>query len=105
MCLLPGVELPQAAVQVLKRTNEESQAVDAGPVLVIEVGVQDEERVQLLAVSESCHQCWVVVQPESLAEPVNAHVSHDEDLWVQSKARGGNLLHTWKRETPRENCE
>lgn len=77
---LPGVELPEAVVQVFQGSDEEPPAVEAHTGLVVEVRVQDKHGVELLTVSQSGDQCWVVVQPESLAEPVNAGVSHDETL-------------------------
>lgn len=73
---LPRVELPEASVKVLQRSNEEPPAVDTHTSVVVEVRVQYEHRVQLLTVLESSHQSWVVMQPESFAEPVNTRVSH-----------------------------
>lgn len=78
---LPGVELPEAAVQVFEGSNEEPPAVDANTGVVVEVWVQDEDRVELLTVPQSSHQRWVVMQPESLAEPVNTCVSHAGEIW------------------------
>lgn len=43
--------------------DEEPAAVDTNTV-VVEVRVQDEHWVELLAASESSHQRWVVMQPE-----------------------------------------
>lgn len=63
---LPRVELPEASVKVLQRSNEEPPAVDTHTRVVVEVRVQYEHRVQLLTVLESSHQSWVVMQPESL---------------------------------------
>lgn len=76
MLSLPRVELPQAEVQVFKGSDEEPPAVDAHTAAVMKVRVQDEQWVQLLAVLQSSHQSRVVMQPESLSEPVNARVSH-----------------------------
>lgn len=73
---LPGVEFPEAAVQVFEASNEKPPAVDTHKGVVINVRVQDEHRVQLLTVPQSSHQSWVVMQPESLAEPVNTSMSH-----------------------------
>lgn len=73
---LPGVEFPQAAVQVFEGSDEEPPAVVSHRGVVMEVRVQDEHRVELLTVPQSSHQGWVVMQPESLAEPVNTCMSH-----------------------------
>lgn len=67
---LPGVELPEAAVQVRQGSNEEPPAVEAHTGLIMEVRIQDEHGVELLTVPQSSHQCWVVMQPQSLTEPV-----------------------------------
>lgn len=72
---LPGVEFPEAKVQFFESPDEEPAAVDPDP-FVVELRVQDEHWVELLAVSESSHQRWVVMQPESLAEPVNGCMTH-----------------------------
>lgn len=69
------MEFPEAKVQFFESPDEEPAAVDTDP-FVVEVRVQDEDWVELLAVSESSHQRWVVVQPESLAEPVNGCMTH-----------------------------
>lgn len=73
---LPGVEFPEAAVQVFQGSNEEPPAVNPHTGVIIEVRVQDEHWIQLLTVPQSSHQCWVIMQPESLAEPVNTSMSH-----------------------------
>lgn len=73
--VLPRVEFSQAAVQVLQSSDQKPPAVQSH-LRVIQVRVQDKNRVQLLTVSQSCHQCWVVVQPEALSEPMNTYVSH-----------------------------
>lgn len=73
---LPGVELPEAAVEVFEGSDEEPPAVDTHAGVVMKIRVQDEHRVQLLTVPQSSHQCWVVMQPESLAEPVDTGMSH-----------------------------
>lgn len=62
-------------VQFFESPDEEPAAVDTNT-FVVEVRVQDEHWVELLAVSESSHQRWVVMQPESLAEPVNGCMTH-----------------------------
>lgn len=72
---LPGVEFPEAKVQFFESPDEEPAAVDTNT-FVVEVRVQDEHWVQLLAVSESCHQRRIVMQPQSLAEPVNRCMTH-----------------------------
>lgn len=82
--LLPGVELPEAAVQVFEGSNEEPPVVDAHAGVVVEVWVQDEDRVELLTVPQSSHQRWVVMQSESLAEPVDTCVSHAGEIWEHS---------------------
>lgn len=72
----PGVEFPEAEVQVFEGSNEEPPAVDADTGVVVEVRVQDEHRVELPAVPQRSHQRWVVMQPESLAEPVDTCMGH-----------------------------
>lgn len=72
---IPGVELPQAKVKVFESPNKEPTAVDTNT-FVVELRVQDEHWVELLAVSESGRQPRVVMQPKSLSEPVNAPLSH-----------------------------
>lgn len=74
--VLPGVELPEAAVQVFERSNQEPPAVNANMSVVVAVRVQDEHRVELLTLPESSHQSRVVMQPESLAEPVDTRMGH-----------------------------
>lgn len=74
--ILPGVEFPEAAVQIYEGSDEEPPAVDTHTGVVMEVRVQNEHRVQFLTVPQSSHQCWVVVQSQSLAEPVNTCMSH-----------------------------
>lgn len=73
---LPGVELPEAAVQVFESSEEKPPAVDIHKGFVMEVRVQDEDRVQLLTVPQGSHERWVVMQPQTLTEPVNACVCH-----------------------------
>lgn len=73
---LPGVEPPEAAVQVFEGSDEKPPAVDAHTGVVVEVRVQNEHRIQLLTVPQSSHQGRVVMQPEALAEPVNTRMSH-----------------------------
>lgn len=72
---VPRVEFPEAAVQVFQGSNEEPPAVDTHRV-VVEVGVQDKHWIKLLTVPQSSHESWVVVQPESFAEPVDTRMSH-----------------------------
>ena len=88
---LPGVELPEAAVQVFEGSDEEPPAVDAHTGPVVEVWVQHEDRVELLTVPESSHQRWVVMQPESLAEPVDTCVSHAGEIWEHITDISSNL--------------
>lgn len=76
MSCLPGVQFPEAEVQVFEGSDEEPPAVDTHTGVVMEVRVQDKHWVELLTVPQSSHQCWVVMQPESLAKPVNACMSH-----------------------------
>lgn len=75
---LPGVEFFEATVQVCEGSDEEPPAVDAHTFVVVEVRVQDEHRVDFLTVPQGSHQCWVVMQPESLAEPVYTCMSHND---------------------------
>ena len=70
----PGVELPQAAVQIFQGSDEEPPAVEAH--VVMEVRVQEEHRVELLTVPQSSQERWVIVHPQSLPEPVNTCMSH-----------------------------
>lgn len=76
MLALPGVKFPEAAVQVFEGPDEEPPAVDTHTGVVMEVGIQDEHWVELLTVPQGSHQGWIIMQPESLAEPVNTGMSH-----------------------------
>lgn len=73
---LPGVVFPEAAVEVFECPDEKPPAVDTHTSVVVEVRVQDEHRVELPTVPQSSHECWVIMQPESLAEPVNTCMTH-----------------------------
>lgn len=73
---VPGVELPEAEVQVFEGPNEEPPAVDPHTGFVVEVWVNDEHREQLLTVPQSGQKSRVIMQPESLPEPVDTGMSH-----------------------------
>lgn len=95
-CPVPGIQFPEAGVQVFERPDEEPPAFDAVTGLIVEVRVQYEHRVELLAVLECSHQGRVVVQPEALAEPVNACMRHPwEPVNTQSQKVPSDFVPQW----------
>ncbi len=84
---LPGVEFLQTGVQVSESFYQKSPLINAYASVVGVPGVQQEQGVDVSTVFQGSDQSRIIMQTQTLAEPVNGVMAHGHFWDAQTSAR------------------
>lgn len=84
---LPGVEFLQTGVQVSESFYQKSPSINAYASVVGVPGVQQEQGVDVSTVFQGSDQSRIIMQTQTLAEPVNGVMAHCHFWDAQTSAR------------------